>query len=82
LKTDDYWGTKSCPCRVDEYDLDYFNIKDKIFIIPIQDKPIKLIFEELPCPVCSDIRCKYAKSNLEDLIYSISCTNENKCDRS
>jgi len=50
---------------------------DKIYIIPKQDKPIKIIFEELPCPKDSEIRCEYAKSNSEDMVYSIICTNKN-----
>lgn len=58
-------------------------MNDKIYIIPTQDKPVKIIFEELPCPICSqigsDFRCKYAKGNLKDLIYTISCTTS-KCD--
>lgn len=54
-------------------------MNDKIYIIPTQNKPVKLIFEELPCPICSQIRCKHAKNSFEDLIYSISCTNPNDC---
>lgn len=50
-----------------------------IYIIPVQDKPVKIIFEGLPCPICSEIRCSHAKSSLEDLVYSITCTNTNGC---
>jgi hypothetical protein len=62
-----------------DYDFEYD--ENKIYIIPTQDKPVKLIFEELPCPICSQIRCKHAKSNLKDLIFNISCTNSGECDK-
>jgi hypothetical protein len=59
-------------------------MNDKIYIIPREDKPIKFIIEELPCPICSqigyDFRCEHAKSSFKDLIYTISCTNFNHCE--
>jgi len=54
---------------------------DRVFIIPIEDKPLKIIFEELPCPICQKIKCEYAKSSCEDLIYKITCKNINNCDK-
>jgi hypothetical protein len=55
-------------------------MEDKIvYIIPKIDKPIKMIFDELPCPVNPDIRCKYAKSKVEDMIFSIECQNTIDC---
>jgi hypothetical protein len=58
-------------------------MNDKIYILPTQDKPIKFIIEELPCPICQqigyDFRCEHAKSSFENMIYTISCTNFNKC---
>jgi len=51
------------------------------FIIPIEDKPLKIIFEELTCPICQEIKCEYAKSSCEDLIYKITCKNINNCNK-
>jgi len=49
---------------------------------PSDSKPVKLVFEELPCPVYPSFRCKHAKSSLEDdLMYKICCSNLNNCDR-
>lgn len=58
------------------------NSGDKIFFLPVQDKPIKIVFEELLCPVAIDkgdsYRCKFAKSKLEDMNFIIYCSAE-KC---
>jgi len=56
---------------------------DRIFIIPTETKPIKIIFEELSCPILSQLKivhkCKHAKSSWEDLIYNITCNNIKNC---
>jgi len=53
---------------------------NKIYIIPQQDKPIKVIYEELPCPILSQLgnshRCKYAKSKVEDMNFILYCEKE------
>lgn len=54
-----------------------------IYIIPREDKPVKIIYEELSCPIGiqlgTTIRCKYAKSKVEDMIFTIYCSAE-KCE--
>jgi len=56
---------------------------DRIFIIPTETKPIKIIFEELLCPILSHLeivhKCKYAKSSWEDLVCKITCNNIKNC---
>ncbi len=58
---------------------------DRIFIIPTQDKPVKIIYEELPCPILYnleiDYRCKYAKDKLEDFTHTIYCSNKDECNK-
>jgi len=54
----------------------------KIYIIPKQDSPIKIVFEELQCPallkVNKDYRCKYAKTKAEGMNFVLYCSAE-KC---
>jgi len=47
-----------------------------IFILPVTDKPIKIIFEEYPCPNNPDIRCKYSEFITEDMNIVIQCSNK------
>lgn len=52
--------------------------ENNIYIIPISnDKPLKVVFEELPCPILLNLdiahRCKHSKSKSEDLIWSLYC---------
>lgn len=59
----------------------YYNgLEDISYILPKQDKPIKVIYEELPCPVLSQLgnnhRCKYAQSKTEDMNFILYCSNE------
>lgn len=41
------------------------------FILPKEDKPLKILYEELPCPILlqlgNNYRCKYAQSKTEDM---------------
>lgn len=54
-----------------------------IYIVPLEDKPVKLIYKELLCPIGiqlgTTIRCKYAKSKIEDINYTIYCSAK-KCE--
>ena len=45
-----------------------------LYVIPLEDKPIKLVFENLPCPILEGVRCAYAKNTSHDMIFEISCT--------
>ena len=45
-----------------------------LYLIPLEDKPIKLVFEDLPCPILEGVRCAYAKNTSHDMIFEISCT--------
>lgn len=45
-----------------------------LYFIPLEDKPIKLVFEDLPCPILEGMRCAYAKNTSHDMIFEISCT--------
>jgi hypothetical protein len=53
---------------------------DMIYIIPEnKDKPVKIVFEGLPCFIYKNIRCEYAQFiEEENFIYSLKCTKE-KC---
>ncbi len=60
----------------------------QIWYIPVVDKPIKLIFEELHCPILLQLdekfRCKYVKSKTEDMNWVLYCSYpvndlEDKC---
>jgi hypothetical protein len=59
------------------------NYDERIFTIPKEDKPIKIVYEQLPCPLCMNygdaFRCKHAKSKLEDMNFIIYCSAE-KCE--
>jgi len=48
-----------------------------IYLIPKQDKTIKIVYDELPCPMNSSIRCENAKSRVEEnyVIYCSDCTS-------
>jgi hypothetical protein len=54
-----------------------------IYILPVKDKPIKFVFNELPCPKLINIgltyRCEYSKSKLEDMNYVMFCSAD-KCE--
>jgi len=60
----------------------YNDINNRNFIIPEQDKPVKIIYEELPCPILLNLettyRCKYSKSDLRDMNFTIYCSAD-KC---
>ena len=53
---------------------------DKIYILPKQDKPVKLVFDELPCPRAfihgCTIRCKFSKIECNDYEASLVCTKQ------
>lgn len=53
---------------------------NSIYIIPVENKPIKIVHNELPCPKYPNTICKYAKmtTNEDKLEISIICS-ENKC---
>ena len=51
---------------------------DMVYIIPTLNNPIKIVFENLPCPINGDIRCKYAENKSHDMIFSIICKNYKK----
>lgn len=56
---------------------------EKIYIVPKKnDKPIKIVYECLPCPIDSEIRCKYAQfKETEPLTLSMVCENITDCNR-
>jgi len=46
-----------------------------IYVIPIENKPIKIVYEDLPCPINNRKRCKYAKFiNTKKFEYELKCT--------
>lgn len=53
---------------------------EKLFVLPKDNKPLKVIYEELPCPILlqlgEDYRCKHAQSKLEGMEYTLYCANE------
>lgn len=55
---------------------------NKIYIIPTQDKPVKICFDDFTCPLNSQTRCKYSEITYdeESLIVSFICKN-NKCEK-
>ena len=59
---------------------------DKIFIISsLQDKPIKIVFEEQPCPIAFQLgqtfRCEKAKWKMrEDYKFSLCCSDVKNCE--
>lgn len=57
-------------------DNDLIYDKNKIFIFSIKEKnkPLKIIFNELPCPIRKNYRCEYSKFiNSEDFNFSLQC---------
>jgi len=56
-------------------------VENKIYIIPMnENKLIKIIHEELPCPLLFntniDFRCKYAKTKSEGMDFIIFCSSK------
>ena len=53
-----------------------------VYIVPKQDKPVKIKFEDLYCPVLlkvnKKLRCKHAKTKLEGANFAYFCSAE-KC---
>lgn len=49
-----------------------------IYIIPAEDKPVKIIYEGFPCPILLnrniDLRCGFAKAKDENMEFVIYCT--------
>lgn len=62
------------------YFYDDLSEENNIYILPTQDKPVKIVYEGLPCPILLQLgttyRCKYAKSSIEDLNYNIACVEK------
>ena len=58
----------------------YDELDNMIFILSKEDKPIKIIYEELLCPIVSnyggDFRCKYAKSKTEEMSLVLYCEED------
>lgn len=57
---------------------------DKVFFIPEdKNKPIKIIYEEVSCPLLLNIgenfRCKHAKFKSEGMNFEIYCSSD-KCE--
>lgn len=57
---------------------------DTLYIVPTQKtKPIKIVYEDLPCPILlnlrEEFRCKHAKSKIEDLNWILHCSAD-KCE--
>lgn len=51
-----------------------------IYIIPTEDKPVKIIYEGFPCPMFLnrdvDFRCGFAKTKNEGMDFIIHCTKQ------
>jgi hypothetical protein len=65
----------------------YDEERNMMYILPQVDKSLKIVFDELPCPILSqlgdDFRCKHSKSKVEDMHYIIYCSKEDcKIERS
>ncbi len=63
--------------------LDYLTVikNDKVFFIPEdKNKPIKITYEELPCPLLLNIgeifRCKHAKFKSKGVNFEIYCSSD------
>lgn len=48
------------------------------YVIPEQVKPLRVIFEDLPCPLDFSISCKYSKDGSDEFNFGFNCSNENK----
>lgn len=50
---------------------------NKVYILPQQNKPIKIVYEELLCPVLLQLggnyRCEHSKSKVEDDNFTLYC---------
>lgn len=57
------------------------NNQTNIFIIPTEEKPLKIVFESLPCPIFKGERCEHAKNTSHGMIFEISCTYEDGCNK-
>lgn len=53
---------------------------ETIYIIPTEDKPVKIIYEGFPCPILLkldiDFNCGFAKTKNEDTEFIIYCTKQ------
>lgn len=73
-------GMKAIKIPKDKLDKNFLLFtEDLIFFIPIQeDKPVKIFFEENPCPVNPSVRCKHSQFLINDDGITIQCELE-KC---
>lgn len=51
-----------------------------IYIVPAEDKPVKIIYEGFPCPILLNrginLRCGFAKTKSEEMEFILYCTKQ------
>ena len=53
----------------------YYNL---IYILPVLNKPLKVIFDDFPCPLDFTMRCKSSKNISDEFSFGFDCTNKNR----
>jgi hypothetical protein len=51
-----------------------------IYILPDSNKPkpLKVVFDELPCPLDFSISCRYSKDGSDEFNFGFNCSNKNR----
>lgn len=63
---------------VNNYIFEFVKNPEIIYIVPTNDKPVKIVYEDYPCPIDSNMRCKCAEMIVENDVISIKCNYDNR----